>query len=88
MTALYSERFLMRCAAKSAGSLLTGTPHSFSLYVLKKCRYSRHPKRDTIQPSSVVSSFGGLMRAHVYDATHNPASHNPRFLSAFDALSG
>jgi hypothetical protein len=31
MTALESERFLMRCAAKSAGSLLTGTPQSFSL---------------------------------------------------------
>ena len=30
-TALNSERFLMRCAAKSAGSLLAGTPHSFSL---------------------------------------------------------
>ena len=29
--ALESERFLMRWAAKSAGSLLTGTPHSFSL---------------------------------------------------------
>ena len=31
VTALNSERFLMRCAAKSAGSLWTGTPHSFSL---------------------------------------------------------
>jgi len=36
-TALHRDRFLMRWAAKSAGSLLTGTPHSFSLYVLKKC---------------------------------------------------
>src|ERR1700761_5951484 len=31
ITALESERFLMRCAAKSEGSLLTGTPQSFSL---------------------------------------------------------
>ncbi len=38
MTAFMNERFLMRCAAKSAGSLLTGTPQSFSLYVLKKWR--------------------------------------------------
>src|SRR5437764_13142921 len=30
-TALNRDRFLMRWAAKSAGSLLTGTPHSFSL---------------------------------------------------------
>ncbi len=37
IAALKSDRFLMRCAAKSAGSLSTGTPQSFSLYVLKKC---------------------------------------------------
>src|SRR5688572_20249473 len=88
ITALYSDRFLIRCAAKSAGSLLTGTPQSFSLYVLKKCRYNRQPKRDTIHPSSVDWSFGGFTRAHVYDITHNAASQNPRFLSAFIALSG
>gem|GEM_PF-5758545 len=38
MPALRSERFLIRCAAQSAWSLLAGTPHTFSLYVLKKCR--------------------------------------------------
>ncbi len=31
MTALKSDKFLIRWAAKSAGRLFVGTPHSFSL---------------------------------------------------------
>ena len=31
MMALDSDRFLIRCAAQSAGIELTGTPHTFSV---------------------------------------------------------
>ena len=31
MTALPSDRFLIRCAAQSAGISLAGTPHTFSV---------------------------------------------------------
>ncbi len=58
----------MRCAAQSAWSSVTGTPHTFSLYVLKKCWYRRQPNRDAMKPSSVVWSFGGWMRAQTYDS--------------------
>ena len=44
-TAPASDRFLIRCAAQSACSSVAGMPQTFSVYVLKKIRYSRQPKR-------------------------------------------
>ena len=38
ITALRRSRFLMRCAAQSDGICDTFTPHTFSVYVLKKVR--------------------------------------------------
>ena len=42
-TALNSDMPLMRWAPQSAETSDGGTPHTFSLYVLKKCSYRRHP---------------------------------------------
>src|SRR6478672_9045989 len=74
-----SDRFLIRCAPQSAWISVHGTPHTFSLWVLKKCRYRRHPKRETTNPSSVDLSFGGRMRTQRYDPTTRTASIGPRF---------
>src|SRR5215471_19192592 len=87
-TARQIERFLMRCAPQSAWISVQGTPHTFSLCVLKKCSYSRHPKRETTNPSSVDLSFGGLMRTHAYDNMQRTASTGPRFINAFLATIG
>ena len=73
----------MRCAPQSAWISVQGTPHTFSLCVLKKCSYRRQPKRDATNPSSVDLSFGGWMRTQTYDSTHRTASTNPRLRSAF-----
>src|SRR2546430_1024335 len=87
-TARNSERSLMRWAPQSAESSDAGTPHTFSLYVLKKCRYRRQPKRPAMKPSSVSWFFGGWTLAHRYDATHRVASTGPRLRSAFIGTSG
>src|ERR1700752_4644924 len=72
-----SDRFLMRCAPQSAWISVHGTPQTFSLWVLKKCRYNLQPKRDTTKPSSVDVSFGGRMRTHRYERTQRTASIGP-----------
>ena len=46
------------------------------------------PKREATKPSSVLWSFGGLIRTQKYDAMQRTASIGPRFLSAFLALIG
>ena len=65
-----------------------GTPHTFSLCVLKKWRYSLHPNREATKPSSVDVSFGFLIRTQRYDPTQRTASTGPRFRSAFIAEIG
>src|SRR3954467_5308474 len=87
-TARNSERFLMRCAPQSAWISVHGTPQTFSLWVLKKCRYNRHPKRDTTNPSSVDVSSGGRMRTQMYEPTQRTASIGPRLRNAFIAEMG
>src|SRR5690242_20418377 len=83
-----SDRFLMRCAPQSAWISVHGTPHTFSLCVLKKCPYNRHPNRETTNPSSVERSFGGRTRTHRYEPTQRTASIGPRLRSAFLAEIG
>ena len=78
----------MRCAPQSAWISVHGTPQTFSLWVLKKCPYRRHPKRETTKPSSVDLSFGGRTRAQRYEPTQRSASIGPRFFSAFIAEIG
>src|SRR4029079_12857498 len=77
-TARNNERSLMRCAPQSDEISDADTPHTFSLYVFKKCRYSRQPKRPAMKPSSVSRFFGGWTLAQRYDATHRVASTGPR----------
>src|SRR5690348_13465444 len=83
-----NERFLMRCAPQSAWISVHGTPQTFSLCVLKKCRYRRQPKRDTTKPSSVDVSFGGWIRTQRYDSTQRTASIGPMLRSTFIAEIG
>src|SRR5216684_868532 len=87
-TARNSDRFLIRWAPQSAWISVQGTPQTFSLCVLKKCRYKRQPKRDATNPSSVDLSLGGWMRTHRYEATHRTASSGPRLRIAFIAEIG
>src|SRR5688500_4330065 len=86
--ALPSDRFLIRCAAQSDVMWSAGTPHTFSVYVLKKMRYRRHPKRAAVQPSKFDWSFGGRTRTHRYDRTQRTDSIGPRLRRALPALSG
>src|ERR1700675_4183160 len=77
------ERSLMRCAPQSEEISDAETPQTFSLYALKKCRYSRQPKRAAMNPSSVSGFFGFRTRTQRYDATQRVASTGPRLRNTF-----
>ena len=62
----------MRCAPQSAEISDAGTPQTFSLYALKKCRYSRQPKRAAMKPSSVSLV---LRRADAHPEIRRDAPH-------------
>src|SRR3954449_9057380 len=75
-----NERPLMRCAAHSARISLVGTPHTFSVYDLKKSSKSRRPKRFETQSSSESSTLLRRAAARPYDATQRISSTGPSFL--------
>ncbi len=86
--AFINDKSLMRCAPQSAWISVHGTPQTFSLWVLKKCSYSRQPNRDATNPSRVCVSLGLRMRTQKYDSMQRTASIGPRFVSAFLAEIG
>ena len=62
-TALKSDRPRIRCAAHSALISVQETPHTFSVYVLKKIWNSRRPNRFETHVSRSSSGFLGKSRA-------------------------
>ena len=58
-TMLPMFRLLTRCAPQAALISLQGTPHTFSVYDLKNCRYSARPKRLMKKSSSDCSGVIG-----------------------------
>ena len=67
---------------------MAGTPHTFSVQVLKKVRYRRHPNRAAIYPSKEFWSAGGSSRTQAYEAAQRRASASPRFDRALRMFSG
>src|SRR5215831_8588512 len=68
---------LIRCAAHSARISLVGTPHTFSVYDLKKSSNRRRPKRFDTQSSSESSRLLRFNAARMYDAMHRVSSTGP-----------
>src|SRR3954466_7980807 len=71
---------LIRCAAHSARISDAGTPHTFSLYVLKKSSKRRRPKRFDTQSSNELSTLLRRAAARRYDAMQRASSIGPNFL--------
>src|SRR5436190_21891524 len=82
------ERPLMRCAAHSARISDAGTPHTFSLYDLKKSSKRRRPKRFDTQSSSDSSRLLRLAAARRYDATQRDSSTTPSLRTTSGPRSG
>src|ERR1700751_842711 len=79
LTAAANVRPLMRCAAHSERISVVGTPHTFSVYDLKKSSNRRRPKRLTTHVSKESSVDLGVSAALMYDARHRMSSTGPSF---------
>jgi hypothetical protein len=79
---------LIRCAAHSARISDGGTPHTFSLYDLKKSSYRRFPNRFVTQSSSDSSTLPRFVAARRYDAMQRVSSIGPSFLITSPPRSG
>src|SRR5215467_7354401 len=83
-----NESPLMRCAAHSARISVVGTPHSFSVYDLKKSSNRRLPNRFDTQSSNESSTLFGRAAARRYDAMQRVSSTGPSFLITSAPRSG
>src|SRR5438445_11974904 len=83
-----NESPLIRCAAHSARISVVGTPHTFSVYDLKKSSKSRRPKRFETQSSNESSTLLRFVAARKYEAIQRVTSIGPSFLITSPPRSG
>src|SRR2546425_11014124 len=82
------ERPLIRCAAHSARISDVGTPHTFSVYDLKKSSKRRLPKRFETQSSSDSSGLSRLSAACRYELMQRASSTGPSLRTTSRPRSG
>ena len=83
-----NESPLMRCAAHSALISDVGTPHTFSVYDLKKSSKSLRPNRFDTQSSSDSSTLFRRTAARRYEAMQRVSSIGPSLRTTSGPRSG